>query len=125
MDTFTQANIGPEMGTEIANALGLNAFDLQIPDVYQKYSEITGYFGKFQDAPAVARMVARNAPLKEKLAKVHEYVGLRKALDVLRESLKNIPSSDTITGDTEENRVLRSELQAKEQSLLSEIQRYE
>jgi hypothetical protein len=125
MDTFTQANVSPEMGTEIANALGLSAFDLQIPDVYQKYSEITGYFGKFQDAPAVARMVARNAPLKEKLAKVHEYVGLRKSLDVLRESLKNIPSSDTITGDTEENRALRAELQSKESSLLSELQRYE
>lgn len=125
MDTFSQANISPEVGTEIAQAIGITALDLQIPDVYAKYSEITGYFRGFQDAPAIARMVARNAPLKEKLAKVFEYVGLRKELDIVRKSLNEIPSSDTISGDTEENRMKRSELQSKEVGLLSEIQRYE
>lgn len=125
MDTFSQANISPEVGTEIAQAVGITALDLQTPDVYAKYSEITGYFKNFQDAPAIARMVARNAPLKEKLAKVYEYVGLRKELDIVRKSLQEMPSTDTITGDTEENRMRRSELQSKEVSLLNEIQRYE
>lgn len=125
MDTFTQANIGPEIGTEIAQAVGVNALDLQDPATYARFSEITSYFGKFQDAPAVARMVARSAPLKEKLAKVYDYMALRKELDITRESLKKLPSTDTISGETEQARDERAGLQEREARLLSEIQRYE
>lgn len=123
MDTFS--NISPEVGTQLLEILGVSSLDLQTPEVFAKYEYIAKYFSKFQDAPAVARMVSRSTPTKEKLAKVYEYVSLRKELDILRESLKNIPSSDTITGDTEENNSARMELQTKESNILNEIQRYE
>ena len=125
MDTFSQAQIAPEVGAELAGILGVTGLDLQVPDVYAKYSEITAYFSRFQDAPAIARMVARHSPLKEKLAKVHEYVGLRQSLDVLREQVKSLPLADTISGDSPEMRSLRSELEAKEYQLVNELSQYE
>jgi hypothetical protein len=125
MDTFSQAQIAPEVGAELASILGVTGLDLSVPDVYAKYSEITAYFSRFQDAPAIARMVARHAPLKEKLAKVHEYVSLRQSLDVLREQVKSLPLADTISGDSPEMRSLRSELEAKEYQLVNELSQYE
>lgn len=125
MDTFSQAQIAPDVGAELAGILGITGMDLSVPDVYAKYAEIAAYFSRFQDAPAVARMVARRATHKERLAKVHEYVKLRKELDVLKEQVKNLPSADTISGDTPENRALRDELATKEYQLVNELSYYE
>ena len=123
--TFSDSNIAPDIGVELAFASGVNALDLQTPEISSKFNEVVKYFNKFQDAAAIARMVSRGTQTKDKLSKIYEYVGLRKELDSIRESLKKLPSSDTVTGDTEKNRKLRSELQSKEIGLLNEIQRYE
>lgn len=125
MDIFSDANVSPEVGTQLMEAVGVNALDIQTPDVYQKWSEVASYMTRFADAPAVARMVGRHTPLKERLMKVHEYVMLRQKLDGVRNRLKEIPSSDTITGDTEENRAQREQLLGEEYAVVNELQRYE
>jgi hypothetical protein len=125
MDTFSQANISPELGVELMDALGVTALDLQTPDVYQKWTEVSKYMSRFSDAPAVARMVGRHSPLKERLAKIHEYVGLRQKLDTVKKQLSELPSSDTITGDTDEVRMQRNVLAQEEAMIVSELQRYE
>lgn len=125
MDTFSQANVGPEMGTEIVQALGLNALELQKPDVYARFSDIVSYMKNFSDAPLMIHRLSRNTLPQERLAKVHEYIGLRKALDGVRAELRDLPMSDMITGNTPEMRAKREELSTKETLLLSEISYYE
>lgn len=125
MDTFSHANVAPELGVELMDAIGVTALDLQTPDVYQKWGEIAKYMTKFQDAPAIARMVGRHAPLKERLAKVYEYVQLRRTLDGVRKRIGELPSTDTITGENLETRMLREELAREEMAVVNELQRYE
>lgn len=122
METFSSANIAPEIGMEIIQALGINGLDLQNPETYNKYNEIAKYFGKFQDAPAIARMVARKSPYGEKIDKVLEYVRLRKSLDQVRSELNGLPPADTITSETDE---LRNELTSREAGIINEIKLYE
>jgi hypothetical protein len=125
MDTFSQANVAPDVGAELMDALGINSLDIQTPDVYHRFTDIAKYLSRFSDAPAIARMVSHGTPTKEKLAKMYEYVGLRKQLDVIREEMKKLPSTDTITGEAPEIRTRREELQMNEYRVIEEIKRYE
>lgn len=123
--TFSDANVSPEVGADIANIIGVNALDLQNPDTMQRYNDIVKYLGRFSDAPALLRMVTHGTPTKERLAKVYEYIGLRKKLDVLRDEMRKLPPTDTIKSEDPSVRMRREELQATEHNLITELMRYE
>lgn len=120
---FAQANISPEVGTELVQSLGLDAYELQKPDISTKFSEIAAYFSRFEDGPSVARIVSRGAPRVDKLSKVWEYVQLRKSLDEVRQQKADIPHFDMIKDETGEDKVTM--LVKKERKLLEEIALYE
>ena len=87
---FAEGNIGAIEGTELLNALGLDGWEIQKPDVWSKYLEIAKYFEKFTDGANIARLVARSSPKGEKINKVLEYMNLRKQLDAVREQRAGI-----------------------------------
>lgn len=125
METFSDINIGPELGTELIQTLGLDALELQKPDVYARFSDIVAYVKGFADASLVVRRITRNTLPQDRLKKVSEYVALRKELDAIRGELKGMPTSDLVTGDTPEIRARREELATKESLLINEISYYE
>jgi hypothetical protein len=118
---FAEGNIGAVEGTELLNALGLDGWEIQKPDVWSKYLEIAKYFEKFADGANIARLVARSSPKGEKLNKVLEYMSLRKQLDAVREQRALLPNEDTVSGETPE----ALELQNQENKLIQEIRLYE
>lgn len=118
---FSEANISPEAGAELLIALGLDAFEIQKPEILRKYLEIARYFEKFSDGAQVARIVGKNANKVEKLDKVLEYTMLRRSLDEVRARKSELPSSDTVTGETPEALALAAE----EAKLIQEIRMYE
>lgn len=122
---FSQANISPVEGTELIEALGLDAWELQKPDVFKMYLDVAKYLEKFSDAGMIARTVGRSAPKAEKLAKMAEYVALRKSLDEVRQARAELPKIDMISSETPELLQKRQELDSREASLISEIRRYE
>lgn len=118
---FSEGNIGPLEGTELMQALNLTAWDIQKPDVLRKYLDVADYFKKFSDGAQIARLVSKNSLNVEKIDKVLEYIGLRKQLDAVRERKAQLPSTDTISGETPE----ALEIQAEEGRLIQEIKLYE
>lgn len=118
---FSEGNIGPTDGAELMQALGLDGWDIQKPDVFKKYLEIAKYLEKFSDGVNIARLVAKNSLKVEKVDKVLEYIALRKELEAVRERKAALPSPDTISGETPE----AIELQSEEARLINEIRLYE
>lgn len=121
MSMFSEGNIGAVEGTELMQALGLDALDIQKPDTLRKYLDIAKYFSGFTDGAQVARLVAKGTMKMERVDKVLEYIGLRKALDDVRGKKAALPSVDTISGETPE----AMELKAEEARLIQEIRLYE
>ena len=118
---FSEALVDPIKGTQIVEALGLDSFELLKPDVFHKYQDIARYFGKFEDGASVIRLVSRTATKSERLAKVYEYMHLRQQLEDVRKRKREMPISDTITGESDEAR----ELDMKEGELIKQISIYE
>lgn len=117
---FSNAGTSPENGVMLMEALGINALDLQTPEVSAKFQFVAEYFNKFSDGPALARRVGRNVSGKDKLAKILEYTQLRKGLDIVRDELKELGEDDTITNEDQ-----RNELRQREAQMIKEIQLYE
>jgi hypothetical protein len=91
MDTpFSQANISPTLGTELLLALGLNALDIQNPDILRRFTEIASYLGRFDDGLHIVRMVCANVTPKDRLDKVWGYVQLRQEMDLLKSEIEVI-----------------------------------
>jgi hypothetical protein len=122
---FAESNISPETGTELVQALGLDAFELQKPDVLARYLEIARYLATFTDGPHVARTVARKEIKSDRLMKVWEYVSLRRSLDEVRKAKSELPKNDMISDEAPEILLKRQEIESREQSLVTELQRYE
>lgn len=118
---FSEGNIGAIEGTELLQAVGLDAWEIQKPDVLHQYLEVAKYFEKFSDGAHIARLVARNVPNNEKLKKITEYVALRKALDDVRIRKAALPDADTVSGETPE----RAQVLEEEARLIQEIRLYE
>lgn len=121
MSMFSEANISPTEGTELLQALGLDAWELQKPDVLRRFLDVAKYFEKFPDGVEIARLVARNALKGEKLDKVYEYMGLRESLDSVRKIIAEQPTDNTVSAETPE----LLNLKAEEARLMSEIRLYE
>lgn len=117
---FSDANISAEKGTELLQALGMDALDVQKPDMFQKFMDIAKYVGKFGDGVRIARIVSHGTEKAERLSKMWEYVSLRKSLDEVRKEKSVLETSDLIT-DQEKLKGL----EAQEHNLLNEIQLYE
>lgn len=122
---FSEANTTPEIGTQLIEIMGINAMDLQTPSVASKYKIIAEYFGRFEDAPALARRITKSARGGEKLDRLLQYTLLRKDLDGVRSQLNELPSQDTITSEDPEVADLRSGLSDQEARIINEIQYYE
>lgn len=120
---FSQANLSPEQGTQLMQALGIDAWDIQNPDIFARYEHIASYLSRFSDAALLARSVGRHASKGDRLAKMTEYVNLRKALEEIRKKKAELSPHDMIKD--EEDTALRAQIDAEEQSLLKEIYEYE
>ena len=107
------------------HSLGIDALDIQNPEVFRKYIEVSSYLGRYEDAGVIVRMVSRNTPLNERLQKVWEYVGLRNTLDSVKKRKAELPPHGTISSESEDTKALRESLTAQEYSLINEIIRYE
>lgn len=118
METFS---VPPLLGAEIMDILGLDALSIRTPEYYRKYTEIAEFFGRFEDATSILRMITRGTIPKERLAKVHEYTNLRKQLDDVRGKIKDLPSDNLATS----NPTVRQALQTQEHALLTELAHYE
>lgn len=122
---FSQANISPTQGTELLLALGLDAWEIQNPAVFNKYLDVAKYLERFEDGALIARTVGRSALKGERLDKVLEYVQLRERLDAVRARRAELPDSGMIKDESDEIRTLRHAIDSEERSLLSEITIYE